>query len=380
MVVPRDRQRGVGSLKAEGVHRFVADAPDWRSCRAALMTRRGAGTMKRTRSAEPRGVARSATSEINAIVAWYFGKVYGRREGPGILPYYCDASRVGRFAVSPAALAAGKPAAVFHLLVTMGMYQARRDVLVMELQRRMPGGAVAELRSPATLRRLIRLSRCPHLTCAAGFDAGCDIHGSGLRVTCSSQPRLPCHVKRASERLRRMADMGKFPTSAWLHFWADNEFRRGLTDVFSLPIASTARAELLVRSFCGIYRVGRKLATMFVSALSTPSLAPGLTPWFPSVDGSELVVVDTNVARVVDVLARGSVPRTYQQRDGWIRTQARKIDLRAFRRDLPRYSPRLVQQAFFAFRSRSNRVANGTDCCADGSCADCAPRACPFSP
>ena len=39
-------------------------------------------------------------------------------------------------------------------------------------------------------------------------------------------------------------------------------------------------------------RVGRKLATMFVSALSTPALAPGLTPWFPDIDGNELVVVD----------------------------------------------------------------------------------------
>jgi hypothetical protein len=336
--------------------------------------------MERTRIVARHPIARSAAPEVGAILAWYFDNVYGRREGPGTLPYYCDARRVGRFAVSTAALAAGKPAALLRLLVTMAMYQARRDVLVMELQRRMPPEAVSELVSPTTLRRLVRSSCCAHLASAAAFDEGCDAYKFGSRVACRSHPRRRCHVKRASERLRRMGDMGKLPTSAWLHLCAGQQLQRHLAGVFAHPITATARADLLVRMFSGIYRVGRKLATMFVSALSTPWLAPGLTPWFPSVDGSQLVVVDTNVAKVVDAIVRGRRPRTYQECENWIRSQASRIDLRAFRRDLPRYSPRLVQQAFYAFRSRSNRVANGTRCRAEEPCADCAPRACPFSP
>lgn len=137
---------------------------------------------------------------------------------------------------------------------------------------------------------------------------------------------------------------------------------------------------MLVERFARVHRVGRKLATMFVSALSTPALVPGLTPWFPDVDGNQLVVVDTNVARAVDALRKPGAPKSYDARERWVREQAAQLDLRELHPDVPSYSPRLVQQALYAFCSRSNRVARGDACAARAvPCAGCAPRLCPFA-
>jgi hypothetical protein len=119
---------------------------------------------------------------------------------------------------------------------------------------------------------------------------------------------------------------------------------------------------------------------MFVSAMSTPSLAPGLTPWYPHVDGNELVVVDTNVARAVDTLRGKTGPRTYEARARWLREQAQALDLRELAHELPSYSPRLLQEALYTFCSKSNRVERG-DACVDGAkaCGQCAPGLCPFA-
>jgi hypothetical protein len=59
----------------------------------------------------------SAFISLRRVVAWYFTHVYGRTEGPNALPFYCDPGRVGRFAVDPVALSAGKDEALFKLFV-----------------------------------------------------------------------------------------------------------------------------------------------------------------------------------------------------------------------------------------------------------------------
>lgn len=79
------------------------------------------------------------------MVKWYATHVYGRLEGVGQVPFYCDPARVGRFAVAPMALARGDDAAVFGLFVALTMYQSRRDVDIMEKQRVMPVRAAAAL-------------------------------------------------------------------------------------------------------------------------------------------------------------------------------------------------------------------------------------------
>ncbi|MBL8860741.1 MAG: hypothetical protein JNK02_01920 [Planctomycetes bacterium] len=311
---------------------------------------------------------------------WYFEHAYGRWEGPGTRPFYCDPDRVGRFAVDPADLSAGKPSALFRLFVALSMFQARRDTLIMAQQRAMPRTEVALLSSTATIRRAVRASPCERLRSAEAFDEGCNVRKSVDGASCGHRPSEPCHVKRATVSLRRMGDMGKLPTSAWLRLWEDGRFAARIRAVQERSSDPAARAEELVRLFESVHRVGRKLATMFVSALSTPALAPGLTPWFPTVDGNALVVIDTNVARVVDVLRASRAAGTYAARAEWVREQAERVDLRRYAVELPSYSPRIVQQALYTFASRSNRTARADPCSLGRTCAACVQIACPFAP
>lgn len=321
-----------------------------------------------------------ADEAVDRIVAWYFDRAYGRWEGPGTRPFYCDPERVGYFAVDPADLAAGKPSALFQLFVALSMFQARRDTVIMAQQRAMSRSDVAQLSSTATIRLAARASPCEHLRSLEAFDARCDVHKTADGVDCAHLSSEPCHVKQATVSLGRMGDMGKLPTSAWLRLWKDGRFETRIRDVQERRVEPAMRAEELVRVFEPVHRVGRKLATMFVSALSTPALAPGLTPWFPALDGNGLVVIDTNVARVVDALRPSRSPGTYAARTGWIREQAERVDLRRFAVELPSHSPRIVQQALYTFASRSNRAARADPCSIGRACDECVRIACPFAP
>lgn len=313
--------------------------------------------------------------ETKAIVRWYFDE--GRVDG---LPFYCDPARIGAFAVEPGELAAGTDAAVFRLFVTLSMYQALRDVVIMRQQRSLPRASMRVVADIATVRRSIERHACPTLGSVEAFEQSCNLVKDGDDIDCGTCPGVACHVKDATRVFNRMGDMGKLPTSAWLRLWRGGGVQALLDEVCREEPSHTKRAALLVERFAAVHRVGRKLATMFVSALSTPSLAPGLTPWFPEIDGNELVVVDTNVARAVDAFRAPGAPKTYDARERWVREQAAKIDLRVFLPELPAYSPRLVQEALYAFCSKSNRVARG-DGCAEWvtPCAACAPTVCPFS-
>lgn len=249
----------------------------------------------------------------------------------------------------------------------------------MRQQAQMSRAQVRYLLSPSVIGRLALRSRCDLLDAADRFDTGCRVQKHGSLVDCEYRPGAPCHVKDATVLLNRMGDMGKLPTSAWLHAFRGGRLKRFLKQVISGESAPEARAELLVAYFTRVYRVGVKLATMFVSALSTPALAPGLVPWFPAVDGNALVVVDTNVARAVTSLWGPGAASTYEARAAWLREQARPLDLREFAPNLPRYSPRLVQQALYHYCSKSNRQAHGNDCRAERTnCRQCVPRLCPF--
>lgn len=319
-------------------------------------------------------------ASLQRVVAWYFAHIYGVTEGPGVLPFYCDARRVGRFAVEPRALAAGKDDALFKLFVGLSMYQARRDVLIMRQQRAMSAATVAKFASRQRLRQLVAKTDCDRLTSAAAFDPGCDVAKIEGVVDCGYRPGLACPVKDATVELRRMGDSGKLPTSAWLHHWKEGGLKAVLGEVFEAERDPARRADLLVARFARVHRVGRKLATLFVAAVSTPALAPGMTPWFPAVDGAALVVVDTHVARAIDALRPAGAPLTYEARVRWLKRQAARLDLREFHPSVPSYAPRLVQQALYCFGSRSNRTEGGDECLGRSSpCAACVPRLCPFA-
>lgn len=311
---------------------------------------------------------------------WYLQHAYGVLEGPGQVPYFADPARVGPFAVDLNALRARDDDALFRLLVLMGLYQSRRDVDIMTLQRTMPARAVTQMVSRRRLRVLVDRSRCERLRSATDFDVGCDVRRDLGRdtATCGHRPRTPCHVKDSTLAIRRMGDMGKLPTSAWLHLGPQG-LRRWFDETCDATSSPTERAHVLVERLATIHRIGRKLAAMYVSSLSVPEMTPGLAPWSPEIDGSRLVVVDANVGRVIDHLRGGRGPRTYERMASWLIAVADQIDLRQLRRGLPARSPRLVQQALYVFRSRSNRLAR-EDPCGRQPCRQCPSRACPFAP
>jgi len=324
-------------------------------------------------------VAPAVLDEIEHIVTWYLRTAYGRWEGPGVRPFFADAARVGHFAVDLTALSARDPAAMFQLLITLASYQSRRDVDIMVIQRAMARRRVAEMTSARRLRVLVERSRCSLLRDADEFDRSCDVRRDLARgvTTCDVHPRTPCHVKDATSAIGRMGDLGKLPTSAWLHL-GPHGLHRWFAEVCLLEGEPHDRATRLVERLSTIYRIGIKLASMFVTSLSVDELGHG-APWRPEVDGSRIVVVDANVGRAIRMWRRNRGVQTYDALARWLVVAADQIDLASLRRDLPRRSPRFVQQAIYLFRSRSNRAALG-DRCATTPCADCPSRVCPFRP
>jgi hypothetical protein len=322
---------------------------------------------------------RRVSAALRRVVGWYFTSIYGRTEGADVPPFYCDPSKVGRFAVQPKEIVSQSEAGLFRLLVGSAMFQARRDVLIMQQQRTISRAGFRDLASALSIQRAIASSTCPKLSSSKEFVTGCDVGKAPTGVDCRFRPGLSCHVKNATIALKRTGDMGKLPTSAWLDLRQGGGFRSLLVRVVRSESTPTGRAKVLVSHLQRVHRVGRKLATMFVSALSTPALASGLTPWFPEVDGNELVVVDTNVSRAIARLSGGHRPRSYERHERWVRQRAAEIDLRTIHPGLPSYSPRLVQQALYRFVSKSNRVASRDPCVAAREpCSSCVPLICPF--
>lgn len=325
-------------------------------------------------------VQRQVGRDLRRVLDWYFEHRYGRTEGPGTTPFYCDRARIGSFAVAPRALARAEEPATFRLFVTLAMYQALRDVIIMRRQQRLPHVEVERVAGLRAVRAFVASARCPGSRQANWPKKYCDVWKRDGRVDCARHPGLPCDVKSATATFNRMGDLGKLPASAYAVIWARGGLQELVAGVVRSEPSPTRRAELLVNRLGTVHRVGRKLATLFVSSLSTPALAPGLSPWFPEIDGNGLVVIDTNVARAIDTLRHGHGLKTYGARAAWLRGKASAVDLRTYDRGLPSYSPRLVQQALYAFCSRSNRVALGDACvAASRPCATCAARLCPFA-
>jgi hypothetical protein len=321
----------------------------------------------------PRG---RVTDTLQSVLRWFFAKANAQTK---IVPFYCDPERIGMFATSPEKLAAGDDAALFQVFVTLSMYQALRDVVIMRRQREIGHASMRLVADLDVVRGAIEDHHCSALRIGNAFEHSCDVSKKGASADCGTCPGMSCHVKGATVAFNRMGDMGKLPSSAWFRVWKDG-VREVVADVCREERSPTIRAARLVDRFAAVHRVGRKLATMFVSALSTPGLAPGLTPWFPQIDGNALVVVDTNVARAVDALRGPRAVRTYDAREQWIRQKAAQLDLRLFCSEMPRYSPRLVQEALFQFCSKSNRAALMDPCrLRFDPCSQCAPSICPFA-
>ncbi len=324
--------------------------------------------------------SRRVFEDLERIVGWYLATAFGRWEGPGVQPFYADPIRVGRFAVDLDAVEARDPDALFQLLVTLAAYQSRRDVDIMEIQRAMPLRQATAMTSPRRLRVLVERAPCHHLRDPSAFDRACDVRRDFTRdrATCDTRPRTACHVKDATMAIGRMGDLGKLPTSAWLHLGSGG-LARWFDEVCAAERDPHARAAEMIVRVATIYRIGVKLASMFVSALSVPELGIGVSAWSPELDGSCVVVVDANVGHAIRWWRRERGADTYAARARWFVAAAREINLTRLRAGLPRASPRFVQQAVYLFRSRSNRIAHG-DACAASPCTACPSSLCPFQP
>lgn len=110
-----------------------------------------------------------AHEKTRAIVRWYFYE--GRVEG---VPFYCDPARIGTFAVEPEELASGSDAAVFRLFITLSMYQALRDVVIMRIQHSFPRSSMRVVADVARVKRSILRHACPMLGSVEVFEEGCD--------------------------------------------------------------------------------------------------------------------------------------------------------------------------------------------------------------
>jgi hypothetical protein len=336
------------------------------------------GEVRAARVEMPTPPKRRFVAAAGAAVEWYLATVYRRWEGPGVLSAYCDPARVGAFAVDPVSLGAGDEAALFKLLVAFVMYQNHRDVDVMRRQRSAAPEDAALITSRTALAAAIELATCPFLRSPRRLETACKVlrHSRTARYGCRDRPRTACPTKIAARTIGRMADLGKAPISATLRLASVGGLTGLLRSVARTEPDPRRRASSLVRELARFHRIKRKLASMYVSALSVPELAPGCTPWWPRVDGHELVVVDANVRRAI-VAFRGRTS-SYDADARWVALAADAIALDRLARGLPRRSPRIVQQALYWYASRSNRVAAG-DPCAREVCGRCEAKVCPFA-
>jgi hypothetical protein len=276
---------------------------------------------------------------------------------------FCNKERLGQFALEPAALQREDASALFQLLVGTVLFQRQRDLQVLRILRSLRANEIQNLTDVPRLITRALSNPCTQTHSTAALHSGCDVgKDTRGRGTCGQRPGAACDLKRHAELLRRYGDFGKVPTSAalLLHEAGQPSLAALFKQVCLSHRTRHARAVAMEAALLQVWRVSYKLANMYLSALANPDLNPG-GPWAARLDWTYFVVVDSNVDRfLASVNYKGA--SDYGARREFLQALARGIDLRAFRRDLHAYNPRLVQQALYLFMSASNRRDSATDC------------------
>ena len=244
------------------------------------------------------------------------------------------------------------------------MYQARRDSLIMKKQRTMDPTKAEILISLHEVSRCVSTSTCDVFNRGGDFDSECSVFKSGKVVDCARMPLHPCHVKNATTAFSRTGDMGKVPTSAFERIWRNGGLGTLVDEIKVGCTPPAERASRLVDLLSSIFRIGRKLASLFVSALCTPSLAPNYSVLSPHLDGNDILVIDTNVMNGCRCISGSGLNTSGVSR--FIRSCSRSITLSDFHPSLPSHSPRMIQQSIYHFYSKSNRTANSDPCLEEG--------------
>jgi len=317
-----------------------------------------------SRIASPRPTAQQRHETLE-VVRWYLKLYHGTDDDSGVAAMFCDPARVGAFAVSKAALAAGEPEALFRVLIAVTMFQRLADQLILKILRGIPAAVVDELTAPSTLVAQLVASGCPHGRSLEGLLTACDLTKDiASRGVCSREPGISCSLKQHTEVLKRYGHFGKVPTS--LAFALQES---GVPDLRALREQCLAEgagsaaqaAELLESKLRRAWRVSDKVAAMFLSLVSNPELSPGLAPWSEGLDWRRWVVIDSNVDQFLKTLGYPG-PWTYPARQQFLERLAEGIDLSELKPGLSSYNPRLVQQALYLFTSTTNRKALARDC------------------
>lgn len=311
---------------------------------------------------------------LRAAVRWYLDTHYGAADDPGLASMFCDAKKVGAFAVDRRALVEHDGPTLFRLLVAMAMFQRQRDEQVTAILRSIPSKDAEEIGCAERLLRLADSSGCEHMGSLDALRLRCDLTKDARKQgTCTRRPDLACALKRHTVLLRRYGHFGKVPTSAALAVREGGA--QDVADMLGRARASVrgraSRARALIETLSRSWRINEKIASMFLSVITNPDLTPGVPVW-RDVDWRHFVVVDSNVDLFLGAIRyRGN--GTYGARRAFIRAASQAIDLRVFRRGLRKDNPRIVQQALFVFMSTSNRRAMPRDCMHIGpaACARC---------
>lgn len=292
---------------------------------------------------------------------------------------FCDQSRLGHFAVTRDALAAGRPAALFKVLVAATMFQRRQDAQIMRVLRGIGREDARELTSSTRLLRRADETACGSLASNHVLLTSCDLAKDPQTKlgTCGKNPGVECRLKTHTVLLKRYGHFGKVPTSAALMLRDSGS--RDLAHLYRRILREEPdphqRALALQDTISSAWRVSEKIAAMFLSAVSNPDLTLGVAPWSEGIDWRYFIVVDSNVDLFLSETGYPG-PWTYRARREFIAALARRVDPSVTKSELHAYNPRVVQQAIYLFMSQSNRRGAAEDCAhqAPTSCAVC-PRA-----
>src|SRR5579871_6592065 len=157
-------------------------------------------------------------SATRSVVEWYLKRYFRSADDPGLLPMFCDAGRVGAFAISAEEVAERDSPALFRLLVGMTMFQRRQDLQIMRILRGIGRRDADELASVDRLASLVKRGPCELMRTTQLLHERCDLtKDPRTRLgMCSANPDAQCHLKRHTVLLKRYGHFGKVPTSSAL--------------------------------------------------------------------------------------------------------------------------------------------------------------------
>ena len=317
-----------------------------------------------------------------AIYGWYVNHYWTTDNDVGTLTFLTRVDKLGYFAIDKDAIEAADEDALFKLLVLTTMFQRLRDQNVCSILRSLSNEQVNSVTRPQLLDLSIRNAECEFCRNNEVLKGQCTVTKLGnSKPFCDQINVVGCHIREHSHILRRYGHFGKIPSSIY-HVMSSNG---GIKSLIHTAIKSSSnrvsRTKYLIESLTDVWRIGPKLASMFVSLLVTENLCKVRAPFVSEFDSSYALVIDINTMSAIERLGyTGS--RSYEAQSEFIRVLAVSLTAHSdnFGTAKLEVSPRLLQQALYMFMSKPNRQTVISDC--SHKCTDCDycidAKICPF--